>query len=122
MGGSGGRISRTEFSCPERAATPLALLREAGTQGGTGHGEMGPGSAGHHTGRCFASPGVLRSVRGTRGEVDVALLLVIASEAKQSRVLPPRDSGLLRCKRSSRMTEHEAAGWLSKHLCHSPRR
>ncbi|UUO50360.1 hypothetical protein DCM78_27695 [Bradyrhizobium sp. WBOS04] len=27
---------------------------------------MGPGSAAHRTGRCFASPGTLRCVRGTR--------------------------------------------------------
>jgi len=31
-----------------------------------GRGDIGPGSAVHHTGRCFASPGVLRRIRGKR--------------------------------------------------------
>jgi len=30
-------------------------------------GEMGPGSAAHRTGRCLASPGALRCVRGSSG-------------------------------------------------------
>ena len=69
--------------CPGRAAT-RSVAAQSRDQGGTGRGEMGPGSAAHHTGRCFVSPGVLRCVRGTRGEFDVGSLLACHCERSEA--------------------------------------
>ena len=55
---------------------------------------MGPGSAAHRTGRCFASPGALRCVRGTRAEF-ISYAHPIQSRARRTALAAHRARALL---------------------------
>ena len=70
---------------------------------------MGPGSAAHHSGRCFASPGVLRCVRGTRAAIWRALSQCRHCEEPLRRSNPESFRGqTLDCFAALAMTEYEA--------------
>ncbi len=112
-GANGFRLaSRTSRSAP-------ASRRKAGIQKAVDCDADGwAGSAAHHTGRCFASPGVLRRVRGRRAECSARIATLPCRSQRRcrrafafSRRISPELCFIAPPSKSKRAQGRPGAGW-----------